>query len=71
MFVYRPPQNNNKAEIEGNPESKTNDIATVEFIIRKYQKHLSIINIKSKNTVNNTVTHLTFQQQLQSKLTKL
>ena len=58
-------------EIEGNPESKTNDIATVEFIIRKYQKHLSIINIKSKNTVNNTVTHLTFQQQLQSKLTKL
>ena len=36
-------------EIDANPESKTNDIATVESIIRKYQTHPSILNIKSKN----------------------
>ena len=41
-------------EIDANPESKTNDIATVESIIRKYQTHPSILNIKSKNTVKNT-----------------
>ena len=41
-------------EIEGNPESKTNDIATVQSIVRKYQTHPSILNIKSKNTVKNT-----------------
>ena len=41
-------------EIKGNPESKTNDIATVQSIVRKYQTHPSILNIKSKNTVKNT-----------------
>ena len=41
-------------EIEGNPENKTNDKATVQSIIRKYQTHPSILNIKSKNTVKNT-----------------
>ena len=41
-------------EIEGNPENKTNDIATVQSIIWKYQTHPSILNIKSKNTVKNT-----------------
>ena len=41
-------------KIEGNPESKTNDIATVQSIVRKYQTHPSILNIKSKNTVKNT-----------------
>ena len=40
-------------EIEGNPENKTNDIATVQSIIQKYQKHPSILNIRSKNTVKN------------------
>ena len=40
-------------EIEGNPENKTNDIATVPSVIRKYQTHPSILNIKSKNTVKN------------------
>ena len=41
-------------EIEGNSESKTNDIGTVQSIIQKHQTHPSIINIKSKNTVKNT-----------------
>ena len=41
-------------EIEGNPENKTNGISTVQSIIRKYQTHPSTLNIKSKNTVNNT-----------------
>ena len=41
-------------EIECNPEKKTNYIATVQSIIRKYQTHPSILNIKSKNTVKNT-----------------
>ena len=41
-------------EIEGNPENKTNDIATVQSIIWKYQTHPSILNIKTKNTIKNT-----------------
>ena len=41
-------------EFEGNPESKTNDIATVQSIIQKYQTHPSILNVKSKNTAKNT-----------------
>ena len=41
-------------EIEGNPENKTNDIVTRQSIIRKYQTHPSILNIKSKNIVQNT-----------------
>ena len=41
-------------EIEGNSENKTNDIATAQSIIRKYQTYPSILNIKSKNTVKNT-----------------
>ena len=41
-------------EIEGNPENKTIDIATVQSIIRKYQTHTSILNIESKNTVKYT-----------------
>ena len=41
-------------EIENNPENKTNDIATVQAIIRKYQTHPSILNIKIKNIVKNT-----------------
>ena len=41
-------------EIEGNPENKTNDIATVQSLIQKYQTHPNILNIKSKNTVKNT-----------------
>ena len=41
-------------EIEGNPENKTNDITTVQSIIRKYQTHPSILNIKSKNIAKNT-----------------
>ena len=40
-------------EIEGNPENKTNDIATVQSIIWKYQTHHSILNVKSENTVKN------------------
>ena len=42
------------SEIEGNPENKANDIATVQSIIQKYQTHPSILNIKSKNTAKNT-----------------
>ena len=41
-------------EIEGNPENKTNDIATVKSITRKCQPHPSILNFKSKNTVKKT-----------------
>ena len=41
-------------EIEGNLENKTDDIATVQSIIWRYQAHSSILNIKSKNTVKNT-----------------
>ena len=41
-------------EIEGKPENKTIDIATVQSIIRKYQTHTSILNIESKNTVKYT-----------------
>ena len=41
-------------EIKGNLENKTDDIATVQSIIWKYQTHPSILNIKSKNTVKNT-----------------
>ena len=51
-------------EIEGNPENKTDDIAAVQSAMRKYQTHPSILNVKSQNTVTNT---LTFQQQLQGK----
>ena len=42
-------------EIESNPEYKTNDISTVQSIIRKYQAHPSILNIKSNNIVKNTL----------------
>ena len=41
-------------ETEGNPENKTNDIATVQSITPKYQTHPSILNFKSKNTVKKT-----------------
>ena len=41
-------------EIEGNPENKTSDIATVQSVIRKYQIHPRILNIKNKNTAKNT-----------------
>ena len=41
-------------EIEVNPENKTNDKATAQSVIRKYQRHPSILNIKSKNTAKNT-----------------
>ena len=41
-------------EIEGNPESKTNDMATVQSLIQKYQTHPNILNIRSSNTVKNT-----------------
>ena len=42
-------------EIEGNSENKTNDIATVQSIIPKYETHIfSILNIKGKNTAKNT-----------------
>ena len=42
------------SEVEGNPENKTNQVAIVQSIIRKYQAHPSILNIKSKNTVKST-----------------
>ena len=41
-------------EIEVNPENKTNDKATMQSIILKYQIHPSILNIKSTNTAKNT-----------------
>ena len=41
-------------EIESHPGNKTNDIATVQSIIRKYQTDHSLLNIKSKNTAKNT-----------------
>ena len=41
-------------EIEVNPENKTNDKATVQSIILKYQRHPSILNIKSTDTAKNT-----------------
>ena len=42
------------SEIEGNPENRTNYIATVQSIIQKYETHSIILNIKSKSTVKNT-----------------
>ena len=41
-------------EIEVNPENKTNGKATMQSIIRKYQRHPSVLNIKSTNTAKNT-----------------
>ena len=35
-------------EIEGNPNSKTHDMPTVEPIIKKYENHSSIINRNNK-----------------------